>query len=207
MRLGILADIHGNLPALEEALLVGGARGVEQWICLGDIVDGGRWDGECVALIRRRNIPTVQGNHDVHHPDQLDDELEAFLAELPEDLVEHGIFCTHISPRTKRKRKVADRYEAWNVFDETSHGQMLVGHSHLSVAWRFNQRCLPGECGETILDFNQVYHLDPDSRHIISVGSLGYSRDLSPAPRFGVMNLDERTLSIIPVSAEPVIVR
>ncbi|MFT5059100.1 MAG: protein phosphatase, partial [Planctomycetota bacterium] len=34
----IISDLHGNTPALEEALRDAHARGVRRYVCLGDVV-------------------------------------------------------------------------------------------------------------------------------------------------------------------------
>ena len=50
MRLAILSDIHGNLPALEAVAVR--LRDVEQVVCLGDVVNYGPWNDECLELLR-----------------------------------------------------------------------------------------------------------------------------------------------------------
>jgi putative phosphoesterase len=60
MRLLLLADIHANLEALQTVLDVPHDRA----ICLGDIVDYGPDSDRCIDLLRKKNIPTVRGNHD-----------------------------------------------------------------------------------------------------------------------------------------------
>jgi putative phosphoesterase len=59
MKVLVLADIHGNWPALraipEEADLV---------VCLGDLVSYGPFPKECLAWIRERARYIVRGNHD-----------------------------------------------------------------------------------------------------------------------------------------------
>jgi hypothetical protein len=50
--IGLVSDIHANLPALEAVLRDMGE--VEQMLCLGDFVGYGPWPNECVALLRER---------------------------------------------------------------------------------------------------------------------------------------------------------
>lgn len=64
MRIGLIADIHANLIALE-AVLAGLERAaVDQIICLGDVAAGGPQPRETVARLRALNLPTVMGNAD-----------------------------------------------------------------------------------------------------------------------------------------------
>ena len=64
MRLGLISDIHANLPALEAVLADIAGRGIETTYHLGDLVGYAPWPNEVVALIRDRHIPGVAGNYD-----------------------------------------------------------------------------------------------------------------------------------------------
>lgn len=67
MRLAVLADIHGNLPALEAVLADGGLRGVDAVMNLGDLASGPLWPlwpRETVERLAPLALPTVRGNHD-----------------------------------------------------------------------------------------------------------------------------------------------
>src|ERR671918_726964 len=65
MRLGIISDIHGNLPALEAALAAIDAVGVEEVWCLGDVVGYGAQPDECTLLVAERCPVSLVGNHDL----------------------------------------------------------------------------------------------------------------------------------------------
>jgi len=64
MRLAILADIHGNVLALEAVLVDLEHRRVDQIVNLGDCVSGPLWPRETAELLIRLDWPTVRGNHD-----------------------------------------------------------------------------------------------------------------------------------------------
>jgi len=64
MRLGLIADIHADIRALEKALLGLEAHGVDQILCAGDLVGYGYEPDAVVALIRDRAIPCILGEHD-----------------------------------------------------------------------------------------------------------------------------------------------
>ena len=63
-RVAILADIHGNLPALEAVLADVDARSVDTVFDIGDIVGYGPFPNEVIELLRSREIPSVCGNYD-----------------------------------------------------------------------------------------------------------------------------------------------
>ncbi|MCF6228079.1 MAG: metallophosphoesterase, partial [Planctomycetes bacterium] len=64
MLYAIFGDIHGNLEELETILEHCRKEGVEQYLCLGDIVGYGANPDDCVDIIRELKCPTVAGNHD-----------------------------------------------------------------------------------------------------------------------------------------------
>ena len=57
MKLGILADIHSNLPALQECLGVLQGEQVDGYLVLGDTVGYGPFPNECLELIKQ--LPVV----------------------------------------------------------------------------------------------------------------------------------------------------
>lgn len=65
MRIAVLSDIHGNLPALESALEDLRTQSPDQIWCAGDLGWAGGWARECVELVRAEGWPTVKGNTDV----------------------------------------------------------------------------------------------------------------------------------------------
>jgi hypothetical protein len=71
MRLGILADIHEDVPRLTLALQHLRREGVQQVVLLGDVFDTGRHLSETVALLAGAGAVGVWGNHDLglcHEP-------------------------------------------------------------------------------------------------------------------------------------------
>jgi putative phosphoesterase len=65
MKIGVIADIHGDYTALTTALdRLEHQHRVEHILCAGDLVGRGPRPEEVVQLIRQRGIPSVKGNHD-----------------------------------------------------------------------------------------------------------------------------------------------
>src|SRR5271157_3985598 len=64
MTILIISDIHGNWPALQAVLAA--EPGVDQILCLGDLVNYGPQPAECVAWAMKTLTPDwlIQGNHD-----------------------------------------------------------------------------------------------------------------------------------------------
>lgn len=64
MRVAVLSDIHGNLPALEAVLADIRLRHVDAVYCLGDLVGYAPFPNEVIERIRQAQIPTIMGNYD-----------------------------------------------------------------------------------------------------------------------------------------------
>lgn len=64
MKLGVISDIHANLPALKAVLSALEEEDVDSIVCLGDIVGVLGSSAEVVELVRNSCEYTVYGNHD-----------------------------------------------------------------------------------------------------------------------------------------------
>lgn len=65
MRIALISDVHGNLPALEAVLTsIDRTPGIDGVYHLGDLVGYAPWPNEVVALLRERGIAGVAGNYD-----------------------------------------------------------------------------------------------------------------------------------------------
>lgn len=62
MRVGLISDIHSNLPALEAVLE--DMPEVDALVCAGDVVGYYTWPAACVDIVEERSILAVLGNHD-----------------------------------------------------------------------------------------------------------------------------------------------
>ena len=64
MRVAIISDIHGNLPALESVMADIASQSVGRVYCLGDLVGYGASPNEVTDRIKSEGIPTIMGNYD-----------------------------------------------------------------------------------------------------------------------------------------------
>ena len=64
MKTAIFSDVHGNLPALEK-FISSTFDQVDQYLCLGDVVNYGPWSDECVSIVSTLpGIIFIEGNHE-----------------------------------------------------------------------------------------------------------------------------------------------
>jgi predicted phosphodiesterase len=150
MRLGIVADIHEDIEALQRALDEFRSRQVDLVVSLGDACDtfgrAGR-AGEVVALLRGAGALGVWGNHDVglcfDVPERLrrevGDEVLAYMAGMQPQLVVAGCRFSHVEPWLDARR-VEDLWyfdgppdtpeKAARSFAAVSERYLFVGHFH-----------------------------------------------------------------------------
>lgn len=64
MRIALISDTHGNLPALEAALDDIRAQGADQIVFLGDAATLGPYPRETLERLRALNCACIMGNHD-----------------------------------------------------------------------------------------------------------------------------------------------
>lgn len=74
MRYGVLADVHGNLPALRTAVEALRGTNVQRWLVAGDLVGYGPQPNECIEEIAALDPIAVAGNHDLIALGQLSEE-------------------------------------------------------------------------------------------------------------------------------------
>jgi predicted phosphodiesterase len=114
MKLAVVSDIHGNLPALEAVLADIAASGADLVVNLGDILSGPLWVAETADRLMALDLPTIRGNHerqvltvpaermgasDAHAAQQLRPDQRAWLQSLPATLqLSPEVFCCHGTP-------------------------------------------------------------------------------------------------------------
>lgn len=156
MRLAVIADIHGNLPALEAVQADIARRGADHTINLGDCVSGPLWPRETMDLLDASAIPCVRGNHDrwvaetprermfpsdAHAFDRLTPGQRRALGALPPRLdLDSSVVALHGTPSDDNAYLLEDILEGRLVLsrpreiaarlDATAAGLLLCAHSH-----------------------------------------------------------------------------
>jgi predicted phosphodiesterase len=156
MTLAVIADIHGNLPALEAVLADIEPRGVKRIVNLGDCASGPLWPRETCELLMARGYPTVRGNHDRwvatfapadlgpsdrYTRNEINEAQRRWLEELPATLrLDGNILAVHgradddnsyLLEDIERGRLVrADAAAIAQRLGRTDAALVLCGHSH-----------------------------------------------------------------------------
>ena len=161
MRLAVLADIHGNLPALEAVLDDVQPYDVDGFIIAGDHVDKGPYPVETLRLLRTLNGWMIRGNADnyffepdAHTPriwrdgqqwaalrwthQHLDEETLDFIASLPEQ-------CVVAIPGTAAIRVV-------HCSPHDSSRSLFPSRDPIALAWYRKANSLPPDSERLDLD-------------------------------------------------------
>lgn len=213
--LALLADVHGNAPALEKALEYLAGRGIERGLMLGDVVGYGPHPRQCVAMLRGlEGWGMLRGNHDHAVANgqlrsgasalaqwsldwtiaQLDEDEAAWLAELPVYLQADGWLAVHGSPRDKTffNGYVYQMTYTENLDELARRGLPLCfhGHTHIQKTWL---RDAEGDRG----DASAEQTLSGVDHALICPGSVGQPRGGEPGVELAIVDLTEHRLEFV----------
>lgn len=193
MRIAVLGDIHGNLPALEAALQEIERLKPDQIVVMGDIVDGAPDSLACWRRAVELGVPMLRGNHERYVFDygtpraspewsmahfapirwavaQCDEPSRAAMAALPMTLnlpSAPGVLFVHASARSDQDsvfmHTPEDHLEP--MFAGTTAPLIVRGHNHLAGM------------------------RDWGSRRIVNLGAVGLPLDGHLAAQFGLLEL------------------
>ncbi|WP_435195295.1 metallophosphoesterase family protein [Natronomonas sp. EA1] len=183
MKLGLISDIHANLPALEAVLA--DMPTVDELVCAGDVVGYNPWPGACVDIVRERCSAVVQGNHDRtvssperyrhnemayaglrHAREQLTPAQREWLDGLPRTQTLSGnVLLVHDHP-TQQDRYVYPHSVPGLRTHIDSYRGCVLGHSHVQFAERV------------------------EGRLVLNPGSVGQPRDGDPEAAYAVLDTD-----------------
>jgi predicted phosphodiesterase len=184
MKLAVIADIHGNLLALEAVLADIDRRALRGVINLGDVVSGPLWPRETFDRLQARPIATVRGNHDrwvgeggdgasdFFARQQLEAGQAAWLADLPGRLAPaQGVLAFHAQPEDDNAY----------LLEEVAAGRLVP-----STAAAVSERLGPTEATLLLCAHSHIAGLLvlEDGRAVLNPGSVGCPAyaDSTPPP-------------------------
>jgi putative phosphoesterase len=189
-KIGLISDIHSNLPALESVLE--DMPEVDSLVCLGDVVGYGPWPADCVETVRKECDFVLQGNHDreVESPetywhnemakqgleyarDELSSEQLEWLDELPESrkLFDDRLFAVHSHPEKTDEYVEKSDFTSVATYMNQKNRALALGHTHVQAS----------------VDMSKF------DRHgfVMNPGSVGQPRDKDPRAAYAVLDLEE----------------
>jgi predicted phosphodiesterase len=206
VRIAVLSDIHGNLHALEAVLESLDADAPDAFWCLGDLVGYGPQPNRCCELIAERADVCLIGNHDLGVLGRLDlddfspdaaasarwtaDVLEEgprnFLESLEPQSAHGDVALYHASARDPVWEYVLTPFAALASFSSSKARILLVGHSHIALAFALVDWTLETIIATAGLELD----LSGDGRWILNPGSVGQPRNGDPRACYMVLDLE-----------------
>lgn len=223
MKYAIMSDVHANPVALETALADARAVGCGKFILLGDVTGYGYDPKRTLEIVRRNFDIVLMGNHDSAcvglEPEwevvmnsnydfdrmareQLSEEEREWLRGRGYMHEEDGFVCTHgdfTQPNMWNYILFSDA--AVRNFQARAESLMFCGHTHHASIW---ERTEKGPCRlkmekrfrQPVAKAGSIsFKLNPKSRYIVNVGSVGYPRnDLCSA--YGIFDTEAQRVAI-----------
>jgi diadenosine tetraphosphatase ApaH/serine/threonine PP2A family protein phosphatase len=196
MRIALLSDVHGNLPAFQAVVADVDSVEVEEVWCLGDLVGYGAEPDACVELARERCDLCLAGNHDLvvtgaidiadfsssaaaaaqWTRDNIGAEALEFLRDLSPQLAGREIGLYHASPRDPVWEYVLSSWQADECMDLMDERVAAVGHSHVALFFhRTGEGQVEGAPAEAGLERDLS-----DGEWLLNPGGVGQPRDGDP---------------------------
>jgi predicted phosphodiesterase len=193
MRIALLSDVHGNLPAFEAVLAdIENERPDALW-CLGDLVGYGAQPDACVALARERCDLCLAGNHDLVVTGEIPIESFStsaaaaarwtretiakesldFLHGLAPSDPEREIGLYHASPRDPVWEYVLSGWQADECMDLMERRVGAIGHSHVAL-WFHRDDAGKVGAGQAMAGLERDL---TDGKWLINPGGVGQPRD------------------------------
>jgi predicted phosphodiesterase len=209
MKYAVIADIHGNLEALEVVLADSREQKCTHYCCVGDIVGYGANPKECLDIVRAMNMPCVKGNHDEYCSSE--EDLEGFNPHAAEAVIWTRKQLTDDDRKWLRELKYVrlvasfsmvhatlDQPERWGyVFDKLMAAASFTyqntsvcffGHTHVPVAFIRDSVVRGGTYSK--------FKVEAGRKYFVNVGSVGQPRDNNPKAAYVIYDLAEGSIEL-----------
>jgi putative phosphoesterase len=178
MKIGLIADVHGNAPALEVVLAML-ANTVDRVLFLGDLTGYYAFVNECASMLDGSSVLGVLGNHDeimcrciqngsseppgyrIRYVSALErsrsclsEQARALLTTWPTQrqltLGSVSVAMYHGTPWNPLNGRVYPDFQEWERFDHCPADVILISHTHYSLIKRWKNKLIvnPGSVGQ-----------------------------------------------------------
>ena len=207
MRTALLSDIHSNLEALEAVMEDINSLGIDEIVCLGDVVGYGANPNECIDIAKKNFSITLLGNHDAAALDaeatrnfninakmaiewttkNLSSSSKKFLKGLPINRTIGDNTYVHATPYEPRMwYYISSIEEAGFNFQFFNTRFCFIGHTHIPV--------IITQTDKKDIDVFQngkiEFSYNDERSFLMNVGSVGQPRDRNSDSCYGILDTD-----------------
>lgn len=209
MRLAIIGDIHGNIHALESVEKDIKSQGIDEIVCLGDIVNFGAFPKECLDWVKENCSIVLRGENDTFtamcddilltNPEaiksadwtyeQLTEKDLEYISNLPLDIEYKGLVLTHDEPSIPGSMyfitSLKDAKETMTCYSE-----QICFYAHIHIPLLFVNN------GESIkvIQHPKKYEIKENEKYLINCGSVGQPRDKDKRASYLIYDMENNTL-------------
>ncbi len=205
MRIAVVADLHGNLPAFRAVLDDAAKIGCDAIWCAGDVVGRGPHPNEVTELLRALDVPTVQGNWDEAVGMDRDYSGALWPSRETEEMGEVSLAWT--------KERLTDENRAWLRNLPTSQRFSVEGRSVLlfhgsplkqtEYLWsdrpsRYFARIASDEADDLFCfgHTHESFHRVVGQGHFVAAGSVGCGTDGDARARYAVVYIGQPDVAV-----------
>lgn len=211
MRYLLLADIHSNLEALKTVLGKAKSIGYDRMLVVGDIVGYYAEPNECIELLQKeKEVIFLRGNHDAAvsgvisteefsktarlavewTQKEITEENKKFLKELPKFFSIPFMLAVHGTPFNPLWEYMNEE-SAEKTLEKVPEHVTVCGHNH--VCFQYTKR-------EGMKYFNKSTFLSLQERSVISLPSVGQSRDANTQTGFSLIDFEKQEMRVERIS-------
>ncbi|CCK81876.1 metallophosphoesterase family protein [Desulfobacula toluolica] len=194
MRLAVISDVHSNLDAFQAVMADISTQAIDDIISLGDNIGYGAQPEEVIAGLKRHDISSVLGNHElalldkdylatfnpyarkalVINQKKLSDPAKYYVSTLKFCLVRYGCRFVHGVPPDNIARYVFHESDKRliQIMELIKQRIAFVGHTHQLRIYELDRGNLKKKSF-----MKSTVPLEKNRRYIINSGSVGQPRD------------------------------
>lgn len=213
MKIAIISDIHANMEAFEQVLADIDRLKVDAVISLGDNIGYGPEPDRVIKRMKQRNIPSVQGNHElaVIEPKYLgwfniaaqqslkktvkllSNASIKFIATLKPYLTSYGCRFVHGFPPDCPLTYLfqVSEHRTKKALADLPERRCFIGHTHTLDLISYHKQRLKYDYLKAGLN-----KLDAGRKYIINVGSVGQPRDGNKRSKYVIWDSAEDTIKL-----------
>jgi putative phosphoesterase len=186
MRIGLIADVHGNIHGLNACLEDIHRQNVDKILCAGDVVGYYPFVNEVIDALIKNNVDTIKGNHEAY-----------FLGQIPvsqERFAQYSLSWVAANINTQSRKFIEQLPETYELNIDGKKLKMFHGspwsiEDYIYPNFESFERFMEIEADWLVLGQTHIPMLrSVGPLTIINPGSCGQPRDYNPLASYAVLN-------------------